>query len=76
MAYHVMTSYQWHDVKDRPPTAIGETVTVLPISYACTAIFGLIPRLNIVSNGCRIYPSTSKGLNRPVKVNTRKGNWL
>ena len=51
MAYHEMTSYQWHDVTERPPTAIGETVTVIPISYACTAIFGLIPHLNIVSNG-------------------------
>ena len=76
MAYYEMTSYQWHDVTERPPTAIGETVTVIPISYACTAIFGLIPHLNIVSNGWRIYSSTSEGPNRPVNVNTRQGNWL
>ena len=76
MAYHEMTSYQWHDVTERPPTAIGETVTVIPISYACTAIFGLIPHLNIVTNGWRIYSSTSEGPNRPVNVNTRQGNWL
>ena len=55
MVYHVMTSYQWHDVTDRTQTAIGEIVTVMPISYACTAIIGLIPRLNIVSNGWCIY---------------------
>ena len=61
MAYHVMTSYQWNDVTDRPPTAIGETVAVIPISYACTAIFGLIPHYNIVSNGWCIYSSTSEG---------------
>ena len=76
MAYYEMTSYQWHDVTERPPTAIGETVTVIPISYACTAIFGLIPHLNIVSNGWRIYSSTSEGPNRPVNINTRQGNWL
>ena len=76
MAYHVVTSYQWHDVTERPPTVIGETVIVIPISYACTAIFVLILHLNIFSNGLRIYSSTSEGLNRPVKVNTRLGNWL
>ena len=58
-----MTSYQWHDVTDRPPTAIGETVTVIPISYACTAICGLIPHFNIVSNGWRIYFGMSGGPN-------------
>ena len=73
MAYHMMTSYQWHDVTDRPPTAIGETVTVIPISYACTAISSLIPHFNIVSNGWRIYSSMSEGPNRPVKVNTSEG---
>ena len=51
MAYHVVTSYQWRDVTDRPPTAIGERDTVIPISYALTAIFGLIHHSNIVSNG-------------------------
>ena len=76
MAYHMMTSYQWHDVTDRPPTAIGETVTVIPISYACTAIFALIPHFNIISKGWRIYCSTSEGPNRHAKVNTRQGNWL
>ena len=76
MAYHVMKSYQWHDVTDRPPTAIGETVTVIPISFACTAIFGLIPHLNIVSDGCGTYSSTSEGPNRPVKVNRGQGYWL
>ena len=76
MAYHLMTSYQWYDVTDMPPTAIGETVTVKPISYACSVIFGLITHLNIVSNGWRTYSSMSEGPNRPVKVNTRQGNWL
>ena len=51
MAYHVVKSLQWNDVTDRPPTAIGETATVIHISYACTAIFGLIPYSNKVSNG-------------------------
>ena len=72
----VTTSYQWHDVTDRTQTAIVETVTVIPISYACMAIFGLIPRLNIVSSGWCIYSSTSEGPNRPVKVNTRQVSWL
>ena len=76
MAYHVMTSYQWHDVTDRPPTAIGETVTVIPISYACAEICGLIPHFNIVSNGWRIYFGMSEGPNRPVKGNTRQGNCM
>ena len=51
MAYHVVTSLQWNDVTDRPPTAIGKTITVIRISYACTANFCLIPYSNIVSNG-------------------------
>ena len=76
-----MTSYQWHDVTNRPSTAIGETFTVIPISYACTAIFGLIPHSNIVSNGWRVYSSTSQGPNGPgnehkareFAVNTAKG---
>ena len=71
-----MTSYQWHDVTDRPLTAIGETVTVIPISYACTAIFGLIPHLNIGSGGRGIYSSTSEGPNRPAKFNTGQGYCL
>ena len=74
MAYHVVTSYQWHDVTDRPPPAIGETVTVLPISYAFTAIFVLILHLNIVSNGWCIYSSTSEAPSRLVEVNTRQRN--
>ena len=82
MAYHVMTSYHWHDVTDRPPTAIGETVTGIPISYACTAIFGLISRLNIVSNGwshilqyVETSESTCKSQHkaRELAVNTAKG---
>ena len=68
--YHVMTSYQWHYVTNIPSTTISETVTVIPISFARTAIFGLIPHSNIVSNGWRIYSSTSECQNRPVKVNT------
>ena len=51
MAYHVVKSLQWNDVTDRPPTAIGKTVAVIHIPNACTAIFGLIPYLNIVFNG-------------------------
>ena len=35
MTYLVVTSLQCNDVTDRPPTAIGETVTVIHISYAC-----------------------------------------
>ena len=54
MAYHVVTSYQWRDVTNRPPTVKSETVTVIPISYAFTAIFGLIPHSNNVSNEWRI----------------------
>ena len=76
MAYHVMTSYQWHDVTDRAPTAIGETIAVIPISYACTAISVFILHLYIVSNGWRINSSKSEGPNRPVKVNTGQRNWL
>ena len=44
MVYHMVTSYQWRDVTGRPPTATGETVTVIPISYVLTAIFGFIPQ--------------------------------
>ena len=51
MAYYVVTSLQWHDVTNRQRTVIGETVAVIPISYACTAIPGLIPHSNVVSNG-------------------------
>ena len=32
IAYHVETPYKWHDVTDRPPTEIGEPVTIIPFS--------------------------------------------